>query len=210
MTPRQLLGIALLAFSVFLLALAGLLLLEARHTAPPGPEVADEDEAPPEEAEAPPAPARRPRSWSEGARTVIPRPEGLPPAASTGAPFDEDTVRAALSEANPGVRACVVQWAALDPDLGGGVDVELVLALGGLVRAELLDHLTPPPAPVVCLGEALWGVAWPWPEDALERTVRYRFQFYDAETIGHITGLAVGEDEEEDEAEDAEAGDSAP
>lgn len=205
MTPRQLVGILLVSFSLFLGLVAGMLLWEQRGLSPAAEEPGDPDEDPQE-----PVPrSARPGSWAEGARAPVPRPPEADGRPSSGAPFDEGALREALGAATPAMQGCVQQWMAVDPRLGGRVTVALYLELGGLSAAEILDHQDPPAGPMACIGRALWGVDWPWP-DSGRHAVRYTYQFFDSEVVGHVSGLAVGQEEDEEAEEDAEeeAGDS--
>ena len=188
MSRRELLGVAVMVLLVFGLTLA--LLLPKGELAPPPPDVVEEPEA-----EAPAAPPPRPLTWKEGARVMIPPPPDRTPRAPTTL-LDNDSARLAFAAVMPPMRACLVDWTAIDPNVAGHALVELRLGAMGLVAADLLDHDAAPPKVLQCLGDALYNADWPAPAEG-EAIVKYPFTFLNVTSSPEDVPLE-GEAEAED------------
>ena len=116
------------------------------------------------------------------------------------APPPPDVVEVPEAEAPaavmPPMRACLVDWTAIDPNVAGHVLVELRLGAMGLVAADLLDHDAAPPKVLECLGDALYNADWPAPAEG-EAIVKYPFTFLNVTSSPEDVPLE-GEAEAED------------
>ncbi|MCK6524275.1 hypothetical protein L6R49_22955 [Myxococcota bacterium] len=190
MSRRELLGVAVMVLLVFGLTLA--LLLPKGELAPPPPDVVEVPEAPA-------APPPRPLTWKEGARVVIPPPPSRAARTPTTL-LDNDSARLAFAAVMPPMRACLVDWTVIDPNVAGHVLVELRLGAMGLVAADILDHDAAPPEVLDCLGDALYNADWPAPAEG-EAIVKYPFTFLNVTSPPEevpVEDEGAGEDQADD------------
>ena len=145
----------------------------------------------------------RPRMWRRPPAVPVRRPARLPhlprlprqPRTPTTL-LDNDSARLAFAAVMPPMRACLVDWTAIDPNVAGHALVELRLGAMGLVAADLLDHDAAPPKVLECLGDALYNADWPAPAEG-EAIVKYPFTFLNVTSSPEDVPLE-GEAEAED------------
>ena len=105
---------------------------------------------------------------------ALPR-EGIPEPTLTS-PDDlqaaiDDGVRPLLED----IHRCVMDWAAVDPELSGEVVLELEFGPEGLQQVHVLGHTEMPTGVTSCFAATLWEGEWPATEEAV--SVDYPFTF---------------------------------
>lgn len=165
---KGVLRLMFLALVIFALTLA----TRATDDREPGPEV---PQVPLETVDVN-AVERAPRTFVEGAKTHLRRPEDL---VETGEPDNLTplSLEAAIRRVEPAVEDCMHAWWMRDPVLSGALILGFAISGEGLEQVWIEDHEDVDEGVITCFSGAIWdGQAWPRPAMG-ETVVTWPFSF---------------------------------
>lgn len=100
-----------------------------------------------------------------GGPTAAPRVQDLAGAVDRRGPnatgnIDAAALSAGFDALDADITDCVAQWFAVDPTMGGRVEIGFDIGPDGLTDAWIADRQDLPDGPLTCFGAAIYGVDW--------------------------------------------------